>query len=388
MSRPRAAHRWSPRLAALVTAFAAAASAPASDARADAEVTAPARDPAPRPGPEIGYDPERGAFICTADGAWELNPFGMVQLRNVTLVEPEKEPSIGFVLHAAKVIFRGHVFHPTVGFNLQLNAGSGRVVAEDVYVRWDPRRYFGLVVGQFPVSFNRQRITQDAHQELIDRSIVDARFSLQRDIGVAAQLGDTAHRLEVTLGAWNGARQNTLDDDGTYMGTLRLAYNPWGPIAFREADLDDTRSPRLSIAAAVAYNPARVVTDPSGEAPPVVLRDIAQGVFETTLRYRGVSLTSEVHARRLEKESGRAQFEYGGFAQVGVFVVPRHLQLAGRFAAVDGDLAPGDTSREMTTGAAWYWNGHRLKVQSDYSRLQTRGGGQSDRFRLQLQVFF
>ena len=385
MSRHRVSRRWLPRLAALVT-LAVAAPLPPGDARADSEVAAPA--PAPRKGPEIGYDPERGAYVRTADGAWELNPFGMVQLRNVTLLAPGEPLSTTFSLQAAKVILRGHIFHPTVSYNLQLNAGSGRVVAEDVFLRWDPWRSVRLVAGQFPVPFNRQRITQDAHQELVERSIADLRFSLQRDIGFAAWLSDPDHRFEATLGVWNGARQNSLNDDETYMGTLRLAYNPLGPILFQEADLADSRSPRLSIAVAGAYNPARVVKDPNGEAPPVELRNIVQGVFEMTFRYRGLSLTTEVHARRLEEAQGPVRVDYGGFGQIGVFVLPRRLQFVGRFSALDGDLSPQDTSREVTAGAGWYFHGHRFKIQADYSRLQTRDSRQTDRVRLQLQAFF
>jgi hypothetical protein len=346
---------------------------------------APAR--ADLPPPEFGYDLERGAFIRTRDRAWELNPYAMVQLQQVSLFEKGDVSSTTFSLHSAKLIFHGHIFDPTLTYHFQLNAGEGKVVAENIYLRWDPDRALGLLAGQIEVPFNRQHITLEAYQQLIDRSIVDQRFSLQRDIGAAVYAGDRGHRFEATLGVWNGSRQDAPNDDKTYMGTLRLAYNPWGPVLYREADLDDSRSPRLSIAAAGAYNPARVVPDPAGVSPPVNWHHVAQAVGEITLRYRGVSLSTETHVRNFSLDDGKAKLQYGAFGQLGVFVIPRHLELETRLAAIDGKLGPKDQTRELTAGASWYFRGHRLKLQADTSRLETRDGTVDYRVRTQLEFF-
>lgn len=345
----------------------------------------PAR--AEEPAASFGYDPDRGAFIRTRDGRWELNPYAMVQLQNVTLAAEGKPLSTSFSVHAAKLIFHGHIFDPSLTYHFQINAGDGKVAAEDIYLRWEPLPQLGLLAGQYEVPFNRQHITLEAYQQLIDRSIVDARFNLQRDIGAAAYLSDAAHRFEATLGVWNGSRQNAPNDDKSYMGTLRLAYNPWGPIAFREADLADSRRPRLSIAGAFAYNPERVIPDTTGAGSKVTWHRIAQGVFEVTLRYRGVSLSTEAHARRLSLDSGATKLDYGAFGQLGVFVLPQHLELTARFAGLDGDLGAHDTARELTTGASYYFRGHRLKLQADYSWLLTRDHSVDHRVRTQLEFF-
>jgi hypothetical protein len=339
------------------------------------------------PPAEAGYDPDQGAFLRTRDRAWELNPYAMVQLQQVSLFEEGDVASTSFSVHSAKLIFHGHIFHPTLTYHFQTNFGDGKVVAENVYLRWDPDRALGLLAGQIEVPFNRQHITLEAYQQLIDRSIVDQRFTLQRDIGAAAYAGDRLHRFEATLGVWNGARQNAPNDDKSYMGTLRLAYNPWGPILYREADLDDSRSPKLSIAAAGAYNPARVVADPNGVSPPVTWHHVAQAVGEITLRYRGVSLSTETHVRNFALEDGKQKLQYGAFGQLGVFVIPHHLELQARFAAIDGKLGPKDAARELTAGVSWYFRNHRLKLQADTSRLETRDATIDYRVRSQLEFF-
>jgi hypothetical protein len=339
------------------------------------------------PAAEVGYDPDQGAFIRTPDRAWELNPYAMVQLQHTSLFEKGDVSSTSFSLHSAKLIFHGHVFHPSLTYHFQTNFGDGKVAAENIYLRWDPDRAFGLLAGQVEVPFNRQHITLEAYQQLIDRSIVDQRFTLQRDIGAAAYAGDRGHRLEATLGVWNGARQNATNDDKSFMGTIRLAYNPWGPILYREADLDNSPAPKLSIAAAGAYNPARVVPDPNGETTSATWHHVAQAVGEVTLRYRGTSLSTEAHVRNYAMDDGKEKFQYGAFGQVGVFVIPHHLELEARFAAIDGKLGAKDAVRELTGGVSWYFHKHRLKVQADTSRLETRDATIDYRVRTQLEFF-
>ncbi|MGZ3450550.1 MAG: porin [Polyangiales bacterium] len=334
--------------------------------------------------PIVGYDPDRGAFIRTPDGAWELNPYAMVQLTQVNTWHGAPADTSGFNVRAAKLIFHGHVLVPELTYHYQINAGEGRVVAEDVYLRWDPLPWFGLLVGQNEVPYNRQHITLEAYQELVERSSVDARFNLQRDIGLTAYLSALDHRLEATLGVYNGARQNSPNDDTTYMTTARLAFNPWGPIAFREADLDYSLHPKLSLAFAVAHNPQRIVP---GEKSNTTLLSITQAVVESTLRFRGLSLTTEGHARRQTPEGHATQRDYGAFTQVGYFVMPHHLEIIGRYGAIGGVTSATDVTREETVGVSLYLRGHRFKLQVDGSRLETLGAGVGLRTRAQLEFF-
>jgi hypothetical protein len=339
------------------------------------------------PGVVAGYDSERGTFIHTRDGRWELNPYAMVQITHVTNGRGSRVETTGANLHAAKLILHGHIYDPALTYHFQINAGEGKVVAEDVYLHLRATPWFGVLVGQNEVTFNRQHITLEAYQELVERSSVDARFNLQRDIGAALYFSDPESHYEATLGLWNGARQNSANDDTGYMGTLRLAYSPLGPISFREADLANSQTPRVSFAVAGAYNPERIVAPAAAGANATALHHVAQGVAEATFRYHGVSLSNELHARRQAIDSGPHVFDTGGFVQLGCFVVPTHLQLAGRVARVAGTVNKTDTVGEQTGGVSYYFLGHRLKVQADASRLQTRAFNDGWRARAQLEFF-
>lgn len=342
---------------------------------------------APLPDVVAGYDPEIGTFVRTPDRRWELNPYAMVQLTHVTTGQGSQIETTGFNLHSAKLILHGHIYDPSLTYHFQLNAGEGRVVAEDLYLSWRAAPWFSVLVGQNEVPFNRQHITLEAYQELVERSSVDARFSLQRDIGTALYFSDPDKKYEATVGLWNGARQNNPNDDTGYLGTLRLAYNPLGPIAFREADLDDSRTPKVSFAVAGAYNPERKVAAVAPATEATTLHHIAQGVAEATLRYRGLSLSNELHVRRQAIDGGPHVWNTGGLVQLGFFVVPRHLQLIGRVTRIAGTVKATDTIGEQTAGVSYYFLGHRLKLQADGSRLQTRNASDGWRAHVQLQFF-
>jgi hypothetical protein len=356
-------------------------------ARADAASLDTPRPARGAPAASFGYDPDRGAFVRTSDGSWELNPYGMVQLRNITTLRDATPTSSTFDLRSAKIIFHGHIFHPSLTYHFQVNAGGGRMVAEDVYLRWDPASWLGLLAGQIEVTYNRQHITLEAYQQFVERSNVNAHFNLGRDIGVAAYLGTPSRRLELTLGVWNGSRQNVLNDDLSYLLTARLAWNPWGPIAFRESDVDHSPRPRLSIALAAAYNPLRIVAGAAATDPTITTRAITQAVLDSTLRYRGLSLTTETHLRHQIGPSGAAETDIGALVQAGFFLLPRHFELIARHGVILGKLATGEPAREISGGANYYFRGHRLKLQTDYGYLRSSAGATDHRFRVQLGFF-
>lgn len=334
---------------------------------------------------QAGYDPERGAFLRSSDGRFAFHPYGMVQLQH-TATFGEAATREGFAVRSAKWVMRAYDRSHDLTFHYQLNVGDGRAVAEDVFVRWEPTGWLSLTAGQIEVPFNRQHVTLEAYQQLIDRSTVDARFGLQRDQGVSVRLRFGA--VDLTLGAWNGARQNVANDDPTLLETARLAWSPFGAIPFEESDLSFSRRPLLSLAVAAAWNPLRsFAPDPAKPQTLTEQRRIGQGVLEVTLRYAGLSLTTEVHARRFETGTGTA-VDYGELLQAGWFLLPKRLEVAGRLARSTGAVAQNDPVQETAAGLNLFLRGHRLKLSGAWTTTTLRRGTREQRVRSQLEVFF
>lgn len=331
---------------------------------------------------DAGYDLERGAYLRSEGGRFMLQPYAMLQLQHTTTTDAAAH---GFNVRAAKWILRATDAEMGVVTHAQFNVGDGKAVAEDVYVRFTPRPWLALTVGQIEVPFSRQALVLEAYQQLIDRSTVSSRFGLQRDQGVALRIGERP--LELTLGAWNGTRQNVTEDDGTPLGTARLTLHPFGPVPFDESDLAYSREPRFALTVAGAWNPRRTVTpDAAKPQATVELTHVGQAVLEVNLRYRGLSLASELHARRFER-GAETPVDWGELLQVGWFVVPRTLEIALRFARTTGTVGADDPVEEEALGANWFVRGHRLKVQLAGTTTRTLRGRRDRRLRAQIEVF-
>ena len=86
--------------------------------------------------------------------------------------------------------------------------------------------------------------------------------------------------------------------------------------------------------------------------------------------------------------------DVGYLVQAGAFIIPKHLEIAGRWAKVfkNGALGTDTVDQQEATGVvSYYFKGQNVKIQTDYSMLWNDGGteGQDDhRIRCQLQLFF
>lgn len=117
------------------------------------------------------------------------------------------------------------------------------------------------------------------------------------------------------------------------------------------------------------------------------------------------SVEGEYVGRWLSPDSGPQDTAYDqGFnVQGGVFLLPKTVELAGRFSFIDFDTSSGvvppgvsvsNTSWALTPGLNYYLSkDHRWKVQVDYSFIRntfTEGAPDIDEniFRTQVQAFF
>jgi hypothetical protein len=334
------------------------------------------------------YDDAHGAVIRGDAGTWTFRPSAMIALRQET--ESTTDGAIannGFRLQATRLVMDARQERWKVQFHYQFHSDEGHLATGIVFVRWAPRPFFNLLVGQTRVPFNREHLTGFFYHQAIDRSVVNTRFGLSRDLGVAAQLSTPDHRWEATFGLWNGARAAAVNDNQSYLTTARFVFQPNGAIPYEEADLAPSARPRVSFALAVASNPART-WQPGTDGKTTTWTDIRQVVLEHTLRFRGVSVSSELHLRESQRPDGPRR-DFGTLLQLGVFVVPRRFERVGRTARIGADkYTPGEERGEHLVGANLYLNGHRFKLQADAAALPRDARATERRVRLQTMMVF
>ncbi len=318
-----------------------------------------------------------------------------------------------FRIRRARIKVGGHGFVPWLKYYTEYDWVSNTLL--DYRLDIAKFKWATLRVGQWKVEYNRERVDSSGAQQFVERSIVNAPFTLDRQIGV--RLGghlfeDTPGYLVYNIGVFTGAGINqTHNDDKNMLYMGRIQWNFLGrDVPFSQSDVEYTQLPIGSIAFAGAHNIAdRFVFPTSTRAAalaglPVLdgRFEISQGVQEFAFKWNGLSIQEEFHVKKvIDRSRSSHGTSYGAYAQVGYFphalidAIPRPLEFAYRYAYVDpgeglmGVILGNGVRREHTVAANWFFAGHRNKLTVDYSHLTQEGGFTPiDRVRLQWDVSF
>lgn len=388
---------------------------------------------------ESRYKIGKGFTVASKDGRFSLQIRGRMQLR-YDLEHPNVEGEV--IDHVAQVrrarlVLQGNVFSPHVKYHFQFGfsprdmsndlpsdpTSIRRNPLRDARVELDRLRNFTVWIGQFKVPFSRQRMLSSSNMNMVDRSMVNADFNLDRDIGIEAfskDVGGLGGKLAYYVGVFMGEGRNAFEvSDPGLLYVARVEVNPFGKFEdYVEGDLGRSKTPGLSIGAAYAFqdraHPARgVVGDPPADGGTT---DFHHATADIMFKWAGLSLLTGGHLRRgVNRVNGGALDDQGmpiatvaarqglaWYGQLG-YVVPKiPLEFAARYGMIrkfefGGDASSQRDANEAGVGVNWYFVGHDLKLQLDYFRLwdETLGASYAeqakhgtDRIRLQLQVYF
>lgn len=382
------------------------------------------------------YKIGKGFTVASKDGRFSLNIRGRAQVRydleHPNLPDQSIQQTV--MIRRLRLQFQGNVFSPHVKYYLQFgfsprdmtndlpdDIGKRLSPLRDARIEFDRLRDFNVWAGQMKVPFSRQRVVSSAHLNMVDRSLVNSEFTLDRDIGVAVlskDVGGLGGRLAYYAGVFMGEGRNAfkLNDTGMlYVG--RVEVLPFGKFDdYTEGDVARSKTPGLSIAGAYAFQDRAhalkgVIGDPPADGGTTDFHHVNADIF---FKWRGVSLTSAFHLRKaIARRSGGAVDDTGDpiptelarqgmgwLGQLG-WVVPRiPLEIVGRYAFVRNTYGATSSMRdadEAGGGLNYYFVGHDLKLQFDYFRVWDESMGATaaqraangvDRVRLQIQLYF
>lgn len=268
---------------------------------------------------------------------------------------------------------------------------------------------FRLRFGQWKSDFSRERVDSSGKQQLVERSISNYWFTVDRQLGTSlyfrfwkGKAFDSSVWIEYLTGRGRGAGYD--GESGFWLG--RWQWNPQGKeLAFSQSDLKRSREflSSVTLAAVQGHTPFTRFSSSGGrQLPGYGAADyrLSQLMFETAAHYRGWSWQQELHVKEVRNRStAKEDTIFGGYAQLGTFPseycpwVPEPLEFVLRFAQVDPDTSlSGNTQREWTFGTNWYFDGHRNKLNADLSLLDiddpANGDDSKVRFRLQWERSF
>lgn len=389
---------------------------------------------------QSGYKIGNGYTLATRDGRFSLQIRGRMQLRYDvehynTTGAAAKATAQALQMRRMRLLLQGAVFSPYVKYYLQFGFSPRdmendlpsdapairRNPLRDARIEFDRLRDFTVWIGQFKVPFSRQRMLSSASMNFVDRSLVNAEFSLDRDVGVkvlSRDVGGLGGRLAYYAGVFMGEGRNSFDlGDTGLLYSGRLEVRPFGKFEdYYEGDVERMQRPGLSIAGGYAFQDrAHAARGVVGDLPlDRGTTDFHHVTADFVFKYGGFSLSSAFHLRKgFNRKSGGAVDAEGveiptvaarsgaaWYAQAG-YVVPKiPLEVVGRYGLIRNPYADKSSMINMDEvggGLNYYFVGHDLKLQLDYFRLsdQTMGATTAealrhgtDRVRVQVQLYF
>lgn len=389
--------------------------------------TATSTASAPVGADKVRFRPGKGLAVASADGRFSLNARVRGQVR-YTSRSGDDDAGHQFNIRRARVVLGGHFFGEENSFKLELavspnDLGISDNLAPDVQARavsnsplldlyFDFRhlRDLGLRVGQYKLPSNRTRVISSGDLQLVDRSIVNSEFTLDRDVGLDFRsrdlLGLGLLRYYAGASIGRGRDSQGFDDLGlNYFG--RIEVLPFGFFDdYKEADLSRDPAPRLSIGLGYVFQDRSRGLRRIVDRQPADGGTVTQHVGYADLVYKqaGLSVLIESAVRLGSRNRGGELDEtgapepvtpprdgWGASLQAGFLFGFAPIEVAGRASVVRGLGDASETSLEDRTevggGLSWYIAGHPYKVQADVFHVYgARWSDGETQLRVQLQA--
>lgn len=353
---------------------------------------------------DIGY--KKGFYFQTHDGKFSMKTNGRIQFRYSFEDFDRKDDDSSFRLRRARIKWTGHAYKDfKYKIELALRSsgtkdGSKGVELIDWWADYTRYPFANIRFGQWKVPFNRQRVVSSENLQLIDRSVANFEFALNRQIGVQGFGKLFNKRLEYYFGFFNGNNRNeSRNDNNEHMFLFRTSYNLLGGygkgISEVESDIAYSEKPLAHISGAIAFDSTEDVTlDVEGlvVAVPPSEADRTSIVVEYGFKYKGFSAIGEYYWRKTHGIADTNIIDQGFFAQAGYFLIPKKFEVTGRYSLVDfDDELKADATRETTFGLNWFFAEHKSKLQFNATRIDNEKPGPDDidyKYRFQYQLSF
>jgi len=305
-------------------------------------------------------------------------------------------------LRRARLKLDGFVLSPKVIYKIEYDMVNAFVL--DAVVKWNFIGNFTLWFGQTKLPGNRERLISSQKMQMVDRSLLNSKFTLDRDQGIQLRhhfkLGNMVIREAFSVSVGEGKNYTSLSDKSGYDYTEKIEILPFGPFTkkgdYSGGDLVREEKLKLSLAFTYDYNDNAIKERGQKGDELSEQRDITTFFADMMMKYKGLSLMAEYVNRTTTKtplifdSTGAAsEWFYTGTAfnlQLG-YVLKSNWEISGRYTEVTPEEITGNNNINMyTMGISKYIVGHNLKVQGDFSFLEEEYTYDQVLFRLQLEL--
>ena len=370
----------------------------------------------------------KGLFnLIGQDSTWSMN----VGLRFQSLATSSWDASAGlsnpassFLIRRSRLKFDGFAYSPKLKYKVELGlsnrdqSGASKYTSNapryilDAVLKWNFSGNFVLWFGQTKLPGNRERVISSANLQQVDRSLLNSRFTSDRDMGFQLRhhfnLTDTFLVKEIFSMAQGEGRNITTGNIGGHQYTTRIELLPFGNFAskgdYKGSDLKFEEDPKLALGFAYDFNNNASKTRSNQGS--YMLNDM--GFYSTNIstlfidaiyKHKGFSLMAE-YANRDAKDplaknsdgsltGDEVQIGHGLNIQTG-YLLSKTVEVSGRYTniSLDKNITGKSAENQYTLGLSKYIAGHKLKVQTDLSYTDIGFKTNQLLYRLQVDIHF
>jgi len=332
---------------------------------------------------------------------------------------------INFSVRRARLKFGGFAFSPKLKYKIELGLSNRDISGANVYNRNTPRYILDAVVmwnfyenfelwaGQTKLPGNIERVVSSANLQLIDRSLLNSKFNIDRDMGIHLR-----HKLRLG-GNWiikekfsisQGEGRNITEGNiGGLQYTSRLELLPFGEFSSKgdyfQGDLKREKSIKAMFGFTYDINENAVKSRSNMGS---YLIQSSGGLFETdittifldgVIKYNGFALTGEYANRDADQiealeEDGKtktgAVVGAGSASNIqGSYLFKNNFEITARYTNINfKEITRLSDLKQITFGVSKYVVGHSLKIQADISLLNASGIKDNVLFRTGFDLHF
>ena len=367
----------------------------------------------------------KGLFnLVGQDSTWTMKIATRMQFLAVTNFEEGESGESNFLVRRARLKFDGFAFTPKLKYKIELGlsnrdiSGASKFTSNapryilDAVIKYNFAKNLELWFGQTKLPGNRERVISSGNLQQVDRSLLNSRFNIDRDLGIQLRhhwnLTNKFVVKEIFSISQGEGRNITTGNLGGHQYTGRVELLPFGNFTskgdYSGGDLKLEKTPKLALGVVYDFN-NNAVKNRSNQGS-YMANDV--GFYQTNIstmfidamfKYKGFSLMAEYADRTADDPYAKNSDGSltGDEVQVGKglnlqsgYLFPSNWEISGRYTNIELDksVTGKDAEKQYTLGVSKYIVGHKLKLQSDISLLDVVNNTNQVMYRLQFDIHF
>ncbi len=365
------------------------------------------------------YSYGKGLGMTSPDSLFQLNIRFRMQNRVTYIDNEDEKPAYDGQIRRLRLRFDGYVGTPKLLYAIQLSFAPGDVgevregeninIIRDAAVFYRPNKHWNITFGQTKLPGNRQRVNSSGALQLTDRSINNARFTIDRDFGFQVhninEFRDRfSYNLKAAVSTGEGRNITGKADDGVAV-TGKAEIFPFGAFTndgtYFEGDIVREKTPKLMLSGGYQQNNNARRTQGQLGDDLFEQRTMRSVFIDGMLKYNGWAAMSSYMSRTTSDNAvtfnpedlteSNYVFAGSGFDYQLSYIFPKDYEIIGRYSiqkvhADIRELTPH--TKQYSIGLTKYIWEHTFKLQTEftYDTLDFYNGTTKNNFYVRFQV--